>query len=318
MKNKIIIVSGDPNSINSEIIHKCWKNINKSLQKKIFLISNVNLLKKQFKKLNIKIKLNPIQNIKQFKGEGLKVIDVKVNFKDPFNVSKKSSSCFVINSLNLAHTLALDKSVKGIINCAINKTLLNKKNLGVTEYLASKCGIKDGSEVMLIANKKLAVCPITTHINVKDVSKKLKIDKIYKKIRSINFWFKKRFKKRPKIAVLGLNPHNSELKKNSEEIKIILPSIKKLKKKSIYVDGPLIADTLFINNYKNYDVIVGMYHDQILTPFKTLYKFDAINITLGLNYLRVSPDHGTAKDLIGKNKASAVSLINCINFINKT
>ena len=130
--------------------------------------------------------------------------------------------------------------------------------------------------------------------------------------------FKKRYKKRPKIAVLGLNPHNSELKKNSEEIKIILPSIKKLKKKSIYVDGPLIADTLFINNYKNYDVIVGMYHDQILTPFKTLYKFDAINITLGLNYLRVSPDHGTAKDLIGKNKASAVSLINCINFINKT
>ena len=106
--------------------------------------------------------------------------------------------------------------------------------------------------------------------------------------------------------------------KNSEEIKIILPSIRKLKKKSIYVDGPLSADTLFINDFKYYDVIVGMYHDQILTPFKTLYKFDAINITLGLNYPRVSPDHGTAKELIGKNRANEVSLINCLNFINKT
>ena len=80
----------------------------------------------------------------------------------------------------------------------------------------------------------------------------------------------------------------------------------------------MVADTLFIKDFKNYDVIVGMFHDQVLTPFKSIFKYNAINITLGLNYLRVSPDHGVAVDLIGKNKANPQSLIECINFLNKS
>ena len=76
------------------------------------------------------------------------------------------------------------------------------------------------------------------------------------------------------------------------------------------------ADTIFINDYKKYDVIIGMFHDQVLAPFKTLFKFDAVNLTLGLNYLRMSPDHGTAKNLIGKNKADSSSLVKCINYMN--
>ena len=127
----------------------------------------------------------------------------------------------------------------------------------------------------------------------------------------------KTFKKKPNLAILGLNPHNGEMKKNSEEKKIILPAITKFKKKGIKINGPFVADTLFINDYKNYDIIIGMFHDQVLAPFKTLFKFDAINITLGLKYLRASPDHGTAINLIGKNKANPLSLINCINFVNK-
>ena len=92
------------------------------------------------------------------------------------------------------------------------------------------------------------------------------------------------------------------MRKNSEEVKIIIPAIKKLKKLNIHVKGPLVTDTLFINDYKKFDVIVGMYHDQVLAPFKSLYKFDAINVTLGLRYLRLSPDHGTSEKLIGKRK----------------
>ena len=115
---------------------------------------------------------------------------------------------------------------------------------------------------------------------------------------------------------MGLNPHNSELRKNSDERKKIIPAIKLLKKSNIKVYGPYVADTIFINDYKNFDVIVGMYHDQVLAPFKALYKFNAINVTLGLKYLRVSPDHGVAKNLIGKNKAHATSLIESIKFIN--
>ena len=90
-----------------------------------------------------------------------------------------------------------------------------------------------------------------------------------------------------------------------------------MRKMKINVKGPLIADTIFIQDYKNYDVIVGMYHDQVLAPFKSLFKFNAINITLGLKYLRVSPDHGVANNIIGKNKANPTSLFECVKYIDK-
>ena len=138
---------------------------------------------------------------------------------------------------------------------------------------------------------------------------------IIKKVKIIHKWYNSVLKENPKIAILGLNPHNSELKKNSEEVREIIPAIRKLKTLNINCYGPIPSDTIFINEYKNFDVIVGMYHDQVLSPFKAIFKFNAINLTLGLKYLRVSPDHGTAKKLIKKNKASHESLLNCINFI---
>ena len=133
----------------------------------------------------------------------------------------------------------------------------------------------------------------------------------------MNSGFKKHSQIKPKIGILGLNPHNAELKQKSEERKIIIPAITKLKKKRVNIKGPLVSDTVFISEYKNYDVIVGMYHDQVLSPFKTLYKYDGVNVTLGLKYLRVSPDHGTAKELIGKKVAKDTSLTRCIKFVNK-
>ena len=117
---------------------------------------------------------------------------------------------------------------------------------------------------------------------------------------------------------MGLNPHNSENRKNSIENKIITPAVKILNKLNINIKGPFPADTVFNNQKKlNYNIIVGMYHDQVLAPFKALYGFDAINITLGLKYLRISPDHGKAQDIVGLNKANPQSLISAINFLNK-
>ena len=314
---KIVIISGDPNSINSEIIFKSWKKINSSLKKRIFFISNYQLLKQQFKKLKYNIKMIKINNLDQAKySDQLKILNVDLKFKNPFEVDNKQASKFVRNSLNLAHKLAINKKICGIINCAIDKKLL-KNNIGVTEYLAYKCNIKNKSEVMLIRNKNLSVSPITTHINVKNIAKKIKPLTIVNKVKTINSWYKKLFFKKPKIAVLGLNPHNAELRKNSEEKKIIIPTILKLKNHGINIKGPIVSDTIFMNDFKKYDVIIGMYHDQVLSPFKALFKFNAINITLGLKYLRISPDHGTAFDLIGKKKANPLSLIKCINFINK-
>ena len=124
-------------------------------------------------------------------------------------------------------------------------------------------------------------------------------------------------KKKPKIALLGLNPHNYSGSKKSEEKSIIIPAIKTIKRNNINIIGPTSPDTSFVfsKNYKP-DVIVGMYHDQVLSAFKTIYKFNAINITLGLPYIRVSPDHGTGKNIMGKNIANPKSLIEAIKFFN--
>ena len=316
MKNIILLVGGEPNSINSEIIFKSLKKMSNKLQKRIYLISNYELIKKQFKLLKYKKKLVKVKKPFQIYNKNeLKIINIDLKFKNPFKVSNKESSKFVINSLNCAHKYSLNGNVVALINCPINKQLLNKKEYGVTEYLAKKCNISDNSEVMLIKNKKLAVCPITTHQDVKNISKKISSDLIIKKIKVINKWYINRMKKKPKIAVLGLNPHNSEFRKNSEEIKNIIPAIHYLKRLKINLSGPYSADTIFINDYKKFDVIIGMYHDQVLSPFKALFKFDAINITLGLKYLRMSPDHGTAFNLIKKNKASPESLQKCFSFV---
>ncbi len=318
MKNKILVFSGDPNSINSEIIYKSWKKIKTNIKKKIYFISNYNLLKKQFNKLNYKIKLQKVNNIGEKSHlNDIKILDVNLKFKQPFKVNKKYASKFVRNSLNLAHHLSLNNKVMGLINCPINKNLLGRKKIGVTEFLAEKCKVKKNSEVMFLRNKKISVSPLTTHLDLKDVSKKINTKIIVIKIKTIDLWFKKKFNKKPKIGILGLNPHNAEMRKNSEEKRIIIPAIAILKKLKIRVKGPLVADTLFINDYQKFDVLVGMYHDQIITPFKTIFKFDAINITLGLKYLRVSPDHGTATNLIGKNKGICKSLTECIEFVNK-
>ena len=275
MKKKIILISGDPNSINSEIIFKSWKKLSVSTKKKIYLISNYDLIKKQFKKLNYSIKIEKVRDINEdIQSSNLKIINIDLKFKNPFNVSKSKASRFVIESLNLAHKFAFDKSVLGLVNCAIDKKLLNKNKIGVTEYLASKCQIKDHSEVMLIKNKKLSVCPVTTHLNIREISGSINKVKIINKTKTINSWYIKRLKMKPKIGILGLNPHNAELRKESEEKKIIIPVIKKLKKMGIRVKGPLVSDTVFISEYKNYDIIVGMFHDQVLAPFKALFKFD--------------------------------------------
>ena len=171
---------------------------------------------------------------------------------------------------------------------------------------------------MLIHNKQLSVVPLTTHIEVKNVTSKIKFNLIITKIITLNKFYFKLFKKKPKIAILGLNPHNSENKNNSIENKIIKPAVTKLRKINIKIDGPFSADTAFMKkNLITYDVLVGMYHDQVLAPFKALYEYDAINITLGLKYLRLSPDHGTAQNIVGLNKANPQSLICAINFLNK-
>ena len=316
MKNLIGIIAGDPNSVNSEIIGKMWKRKSDFKNLNIFIIGNYALIKNQLKILKIKIKLKKIKEIEKvnFKKE-LLIFDVPLKFKKPFKINKKRKLDYVMNSLNVGIKMAYDKKILGFINCPINKkeTFGNKK-FGITEFLSKKLGVV-GKEVMLIYNKELSVAPITTHIELKKVSANLSKRKIVDKIITINNFYLKNFKIKPRIGLLGLNPHNNELRKDSEEKKFIIPAIKNIRKRKISVYGPLSPDTAFLNfKKKGFDVLVGMYHDQVLSPFKALFKFKAINITLGIPFIRISPDHGTGNDIVGKNLADPTSLLESIKF----
>ena len=316
MNQLIPIIAGEPNSINSEIIAKAWKK--KKKFKNIFVIGNYSILNKQMLKLGIKIPLAKIKSFQEFKKiDKLLVLDVPLKFKSEFSINPSDAKIYILKCFDIAHNLALKKRIKGFINAPIDKKIFNEKYLGVTEYLSEKNMCKN-KEVMMIHNKKLSVVPLTTHIEIKNVTSKITFNLIKSKIITLNKFYFKIFKKKPKIAILGLNPHNSENRDNSIENKIIKPALIKLKKIKIDIKGPFPADTAFNKQKTNaYDVIVGMYHDQVLAPFKALYGYDAINITLGLKYLRLSPDHGTAQDIIGLNKGNPESLESAINFLNR-
>ena len=192
---------------------------------------------------------------------------------------------------------------------------LKKRYLGVTEYISNNFNRKKFA--MLIYNNKLSVCPITTHLPLRLVTKQITKKLIIEKVKIINDFYRNFLKFSPKIAIVGLNPHCESILNFNEDQKIVAPAIKSLKK-NINVKGPFPADTIFLKkNRKNFDVVVGMYHDQVLTPIKTLFEYDAINITLGLPFIRVSPDHGPNKEMVGKNKSNPISLIKALSFLDK-
>ena len=309
--NHVLFLITEPKSIFLEILIKYFKSSNfKKNKKKISLVGNISLIKKEIKKNNYKIKINEILDVKNSKKNFINIINVKI--KNKFKMSSYISDCFD-KSL---YILKKNKNI-ALLNGPVNKkTFLRKKYLGVTEYLAKKTNSK--YPVMLIYNKTLSVSPITTHLPIKYVSKNINKSKIIKKIKSINNFFVKNLKKKPKIAVLGLNPHCETIEKIGEEQKEIIPAIKRLKSEKLNIKGPFSADTFFIKkNIDYYDVVVGMYHDQVLAPLKTLYNFNAINITIGLPFIRISPDHGPNASMYGKNKSDPSSIFCAMDFLNK-
>ena len=319
MNTKIIlIVLGEPNSTFSEILLKYFnsKSFTK-IKNKIVLIGNNKLFQKQMKKLKYKIKLNEITNIENSLKKKINIINVDYKFKDAFSEISKHSIKYIEDSFNIGLKLIKDNKAFGLINGPISKRhFLKKKFPGITEYIGFKT--KSKNQVMLIYNKNLAVTPLTTHIPIKDVARNIKKNKIINTAIKINEFYKSKLKREPKIAILGLNPHCESIAKKSEETVEISPAIKYLAKKKINIFGPFPADTFFLKkNIKKFDVVIGMYHDQVLTPIKTLFKFKAINITIGLPFIKVTPDHGPNYEMIGKNKSDPTSIFYALDFLNK-
>ena len=320
MKNKpIIILNGEPNSIFLEILFKSLKK--KNHKSPIILVSSYELIKFYMKKLKFNKKINLIDfnnfNKKKLVRNSINLINVKFKLNKNWQKISKRSNKFIYQSFELGLKLLNKGETYKFINGPISKkNFLNKKFPGITEYIASKVGIKKCA--MLIYNKNLSVCPLTTHIPLKKVAKKITKKNIHDKVSLITSFYKKYRSFKPRIAILGLNPHCESTDKYNEDERIIKPSIKYLVRLGYHVSGPYPADTIFLKqNRKKYDVILGMYHDQVLTPMKTLFEYDAINITLGLPFIRVSPDHGPNEEMVGKNLSNPASLIHAINFLDK-
>ena len=294
MKKTILILTSDPFSINYEIIKKSQNFLKKKLYNKYLFIGD-----------------------KKDVGDNIKKDNKLINF---LNIKRDDNTkVYLKKCFELAFKLLKNKKAHGLINLPLNKRFLPGNYPGFTECIADAFN-KKGKETMLLYNQNFSVCPNTTHIKIKDVSKNLNQKKIITNINNINNFYKNTLGvKRPLIGVMGLNPHSGmDFEKETEEKNIINPAIKKLIKKKIRVIGPLVPDVAFNEiDKKNINCLVGHYHDQVLPTFKYIHKYDAINITLGLPFLRISPDHGTASNLKNKNLANPESFIAALKFFEK-
>ena len=319
-KEPIIIVAGEPNSIFLEIFFKSIKTGN--YKSPLIIIVSKKLLQKQMKKLGFFYEINTIdKNFDKFKkldNKKINLIDVRYNFKKVFEKISNKSNNYIKETFSIALKILTKNKFSKLINGPISKKhFLKGKILGITEYLANKTK-QENKVAMLIYNKKLSVSPLTTHLALKEVYKHISKKKIYNHVKLITEFYKKKTKRKPRIAITGLNPHCESNFKSSEENAIIIPAVKNLKSRKFDIKGPFPADTIFVKeNLKNFDVVIGMYHDQVLSPLKTLFGFDAINITLGLPFTRISPDHGPNFSMLGKNRSNPQSLIKAIKYLDR-
>ena len=314
----IIIVAGEPNSIFIEIFLKIINK--KKFKSPIVLICSKKILFKQSRALKENLNINEINENKIFqknvKLKKLNLIDIDFDQNKAFQKISSRSNKYIEKSFNIGLKIMESGISNKLLNGPISKkNFLKNKYVGVTEYLANKTNVKDYA--MVIFNKKLSVSPIITHEPLKLVSKNISKLKIIKKIKIIEKFWKTNFNLKPKIAITGLNPHCESTDKFNEDKKIVSPAVKILKKTKINIYGPFSADTIFTKSNRNkYNIIVGMYHDQVLTPIKTLFEFNAINLTVGLPFVRVSPDHGPNENMLGKKKSDFTSLLNSIKFLD--
>ena len=289
----IAILLTDNESINEQLIIKSYKKLNSSRIKKIFLIGDKNLFPKIYK-------------LSQNTGKKINFVDILYK-KKPINYLK-DITYYAVDLFN-------KKKISYLINMPINKKkFLNNKYPGYTEFFSHIINSKKKTN-MLLFNEKFSVCPLTTHILLKNVEKKL--DKIMLKnsIENIYKFYKDKIKKKISIVVLGLNPHAGKDLKNSKDNTLINSVIKSFNNK-INISGPVSPDTAFSN--LNNKIFIGMYHDQVLIPFKMVNKFNGVNITIGNELIRMSPDHGTAEDIKNKKKLiNNQSFLSCIKFCEK-
>ena len=335
MKKKPIVVSmGEPSGISSEILIKAWKQRKKYNLQPFFLIDNferVNSLKKILDLSFNSALIDKPSDAYKFFSTHLPIYNIGKRISFELGIPNKVNSSLIIESIEKSFDFVLDKKAKGLLTLPVCKKTLKMSGFkfnGQTEFigeLSKKKNSVNDEEIMILSTtkpidsgKNLIVGLVTTHIPLKKIFRILTKEKIEKKLKVFNDSLKTIWRiKNPKIGITGFNPHSGEGGLiGLEEKELINPIIKKYSAKGMKIDGPLSSDTCFFKNFrKKYDGILCLYHDQGLSPIKTLDFFNSINITAGLSILRVSPDHGPAFDIAKKKSARINSIIASLKFL---
>lgn len=321
-KKIILITSGDPSSIAPEITIKALQS--SKINKNIFpvIVTDPQLIQNYNDIIIDNWKINEIKdqsNFTDYKVNYFNIISIPINNIVRLGKPSIVNCQFIKSSILKCIELESKTSVSAIVTNPINKKIMYKsgfKYAGHTEFLASHSKINTQPVMMLVA-QDLKTVPLTIHVPISEVSGLISKELIIKTVKIVAKDLTEYFGiNKPKIFITGLNPHageNGEI--GSEEQNIIIPAIRKIKNSNDFeIQGPFSADTLFSSEArKTYDVVICMYHDQALIPIKTIDFNNGVNVTLGLDFIRTSPDHGTGFDIAGKNNASPDSLIAAIN-----
>jgi len=303
---------GDPAGIGPEIIVKAFRDNFTSCR--AIVVGSARFLESISRQMGTPINIHPISspNQAQFQSGVLDVLDLKNVSPDLIQGQATAEGGRAsVQYIEAAVKLALDHEVSAITTAPINKESIHKAGFfypGHTELLAKLTNTKDVA--LMLAGRNLRVVLVTTHLPLNQVSEQITVDRVLTTIRLTHQWHQRHVTETPRIAVTGLNPHCGDGGIfGSEEQSAILPALDAAQKQGIHAEGPFSADALFIRSqFKAYDAVIAMYHDQGMIPIKMDSMGTAVNITLGLPILRTSVDHGTAYDIVGTGTASPESL----------
>lgn len=310
-KISIGISVGDLNGIGAEIILKTFADPRMFDFCTPVVFASQKSIQYLKKHLNITTQTQRVESLDKLVDKKLNIINVwEESFNFEFGKESKKAGNLAIQSLKAATKALKEKKIDGLLTAPINKANIQSEDFsfpGHTDFLAQEL---EGNALMFMVSDELKVGLLTDHVAVKDVANEITPKLIKEKITTINESLKKDFRiNKPKIAVLGINPHsgdNGVIGKEDDEV--LKPAIEALYQNKVMVFGPYAADSFFgSNNYKKFDAIVASYHDQGLIPFKTLTFGNGVNYTAGLSEVRTSPDHGTAYEIAGKGVADESS-----------
>ncbi|MBO0342007.1 MAG: 4-hydroxythreonine-4-phosphate dehydrogenase PdxA [Bacteroidota bacterium] len=310
-KIKLGISIGDINGIGCEVALKTFEDPRMLEFCTPVIFASNKTISQQIKDLGIDIKFNGVRDAGQALEGKVNIVNVwKEVPKIEYGQATKEGGDFAIRSLRAAVAALKENKIDVLVTAPINKNNIQSEDFkfpGHTDFLAQEL---EGESLMFMVTHELRVGLLTDHIAVKDVAKAITPKLIKNKVATMEKSLKMDFGiRRPKIAMLGINPHSGDSGTIGEEDdKILKPTIKELFNKGTLVYGPYSADSFFgSNSHQNFDAVLAAYHDQGLIPFKTLSFGKGVNYTAGLDKVRTSPDHGTAYEIAGKGKADESS-----------